>query len=74
MRPDDGALRLRFGYLLERRGDRVRAREEYEAALEKGPDVIAAREALERLGSGKKFAGKKSQSRWSLWSFFSKGR
>jgi len=73
LRPDDGALRLRFGYLLERRGDTVRARGEYEAALEKGPEVIAAREALERLGSRKRLAEKKSQSRWSLRSFFGRG-
>lgn len=59
MRPDDGTLRLRLGKLLERRGDLAGARDQYEVALEKGPDVIAASESLNRLGSGSKPREKK---------------
>lgn len=60
LRPDDGSLRLRLGNLLERRGDVSGARQEYEIALEKGPEVMAASEALNRLGSGKKLVERKS--------------
>jgi Tfp pilus assembly protein PilF len=59
MRPDDGTLRLRFGKLLERRGDLAGARDQYEVAREKGPDVIAASESLNRLGSASKPREKK---------------
>ncbi len=61
-RPDDGSLRMRLGSLLERRGDTSRAREEFQAALERGPEVIAAREALDRLRSGRKNVEKKGFS------------
>jgi tetratricopeptide (TPR) repeat protein len=72
MRPDDGSLRLRLGSLLERRGDLSGAREEYELALEKGPEVIAARESLDRLGSGSQAVERKGLSQM-IRSFFSKG-
>jgi hypothetical protein len=71
LRPDDGSLRLRLGNLLERRGDVSGARQEYEIALEKGPEVIAARESLNRLGSGKKSVEKKSLAT-TIRSFFGK--
>ena len=53
MRPDDGALApCASASLLERQGRYgSSSREQYEVALEKGPEVIAAREALERLRS-----------------------
>ena len=62
MRPDDGLLRMRLGKLLERRGDLAGARGQYEVALEKGPDVIAASESLNRLGSGSRPREKKGLS------------
>ncbi len=61
-KPGDGSLRLRLGQLLERKGELNRAQEEYRAALELGPEVIAAKESLDRLGSAAKRSGKKSFS------------
>ena len=74
LRPHDGSLRLRLAGLLERRGDMDGAREQYEIALEKGPDVLAARESLDRLGSrsGSKAVEKKGLSQ-ALRSLFGRG-
>jgi len=73
LRPEDGSLRLRLGTLLERRGDMAGARGEYEIALEKSPEVIAARESLDRLesGSGLKLVEKKGLTQ-AIRSFFGK--
>ncbi|MGB5176549.1 MAG: J domain-containing protein [Thermoanaerobaculia bacterium] len=74
LRPHDGSLRLRLGSLQERRGDTNGAREQYELALDKGPDVIAARESLDRLRSrsGPKAAEKKGLSQ-TIRALFNRG-
>ncbi len=57
LKPRDAELRLRLGELYERSGNLARAREEYQAALERMPAHPEALEGLERLASAPAAAG-----------------
>ena len=64
--PDDAGVRTAYGTVLEHMERFDEARTQFEAALEKMPDHVAAREALERLG-GEAAVGKSAGDFRSLF-------
>lgn len=54
LRPDDPELRVELGVLYEKAGNPARAREEFEAALERMPGFPTAIAGIERVASSRK--------------------